>query len=46
MAVFSIAPKEVQIGSPVLNGFRKDIENGGGIINKAFINEKENEQKY
>ncbi|XP_066256731.1 probable peptidoglycan muropeptide transporter SLC46 isoform X1 [Euwallacea similis] len=37
VAVFSISPKEVQIGSPVLNGFRTISENG--IVNKAFVNE-------
>lgn len=36
VAVFSIAPKEVQVGSPVLNGFRT-IEENGGFVNKAFV---------
>ncbi|XP_050308305.1 proton-coupled folate transporter-like isoform X2 [Anthonomus grandis grandis] len=46
-AVFAIAPKQVQMGTPVLSSFRKNIENGGGIINKAFINDiKESEKRY
>ncbi|KAL1488422.1 hypothetical protein ABEB36_014895 [Hypothenemus hampei] len=45
IGVFSIAPKEVQVGSPILNGFRKFSENGG-IVNKAFINDGNFVQKF
>ncbi|XP_076252114.1 putative peptidoglycan muropeptide transporter SLC46 isoform X2 [Rhynchophorus ferrugineus] len=42
VAVYTIAPKEVQIGSPILNGFRKNVEKpvaNGGVINLAYEKE-------
>ncbi|KAH1028226.1 proton-coupled folate transporter isoform X2 [Dendroctonus ponderosae] len=48
-AVFTITPKQVQLGSPVLNGFRTLEKNNvafGGVCNQAFISESDEVKKF